>query len=59
MKSDEHTIPPRRETEKTGRYRAASDYGDTTPQFLAARVRSLTTAGCEPSFTAGCYHINY
>ncbi len=31
MKSDEHTIPPRRETEKTGRYRAASAYGDTTP----------------------------
>lgn len=35
MKSDEHTIPPSRETEKTGRYRAASVYGDTTPPFSA------------------------
>ena len=35
MRSEKHTTPPRRETEKTGRYRAASVYGDTTPPFPA------------------------
>lgn len=31
--SDKHKIPPLRETEMIGRYRAASVYGDTTPPF--------------------------
>lgn len=35
MRSEKQTVPPRRDTEKTGRYRAASDHGDTTPPFPA------------------------
>ena len=35
MRSEKQTVPPRREAEKNGRYRAASVYGDTTPPFSA------------------------
>ena len=53
MRLEKQTVPPRRDTENIGGIAPLRITVIPLRRFRQARVRSLTTAGCEPCFTAG------
>ena len=53
MGSEKQTVPPRRDTENIGGIAPLLSTVIPLRRFRQARVRSLTTVGCEPCFTAG------
>ena len=57
MRSEKQTVPPCRDTENIGGIAPLLSTVIPLRRFRQARVRSLTTVGCEPCFTVGCYHI--